>query len=152
MNVRAYLVTFAVFALALAGCKGDPSSPDVGELMTPSDAFVIPERERVVVEAAAKNGDVASVKRLIAHYDALSGYDELASKWRAVARELGDSDQLYYYAASTFVDAGHEADAVKRHAMLVDALDAARRSDASSTNASAQKLIREVKLALKEEP
>ncbi|MFL9584480.1 hypothetical protein [Stenotrophomonas sp. AB1(2024)] len=41
------------------------------------------------------------MKKLIAHYEALSGSDGLAAKWKAAARELGDSQQLDYCAAST---------------------------------------------------
>jgi len=104
------------------------------------------------VEAAAKKGDLESVRRLIAHYEALSGSDELAEKWKATARELGDLNELYFYASSAVLAARRESDAAKRHAMLLDALEAARRSDASKANAAAQQLIREVRRQMEVEP
>lgn len=137
------MVTLVVVALATAGCSGEPPGPNESEQRSPSDAFVIPEEERATVEVAANQGDVAAVKRLIVHYEALSGTDEDAAKWKAVARELGDSQQLNYYAASTLAAARRQNDSAKRHAMLVDALAAARRSNASKANPSAQKLILE---------
>lgn len=137
------MVTLVVVALATAGCSGEPRGPNESEQRSPSDAFVIPEEERATVEVAANQGDVAAVKRLIVHYEALSGTDEDAAKWKAVARELGDSQQLNYYAASTLAAARRQNDSAKRHAMLVDALAAARRSNASKANPSAQKLILE---------
>ncbi len=92
---------------------------------------MIPDKERATVKVAANHGDVAAVKRLIDHYEALSGSDEDAAKWKAVARERGDSQQLNYYAAST--------------------LTAARRSNASNANPSAQKLILEGTRAMEAE-
>jgi hypothetical protein len=146
------VVLLIAVAFALVGCEGERGVPDENEIMSPSDAHMIPEKERALVEAAAKKGDLESVRRLIAHYEALSGSDELAEKWKATARELGDSNELYFYASSTVVAARRESDAAKRHAMLLDALEAARRSDASKANAAAQQLIREVRRQMKVEP
>ncbi|WP_312319343.1 hypothetical protein [Stenotrophomonas sp.] len=123
--------------MALAAC-GD-------EQVSPSDAFVLPEQELATLEASAGKGDVDAVTRLIAHYEALSGSDDLAEKWKARARDLGDSKQLYYYAASTYTAAVREEDSVKRHEMLVEALAAARRSNESASSPSAKKLILDVK-------
>lgn len=145
------VVTLVVVALAVAGCSDELRGPNASEQRSPSDAFVIPDEERATVEVAANQGDVAAVKRLIDHYEALSGSDEDAAKWKAVARELGDSQQLNYYAASTLTAARRESDPAKRHAMLVDALGAARRSNASKANPSAQKLILEATRAMKAE-
>lgn len=145
------IVTLVVVAIATAGCSGEPRGPNASEQRSPSDAFVIPEEERATVEVAANQGDVAAVKRLIDHYEALSGSEEDAAKWKAVARELGDSQHLNYYAASTLTAARRENAPAKRHAMLVDALGAARRSNASKANPSAQKLILEATRAIEAE-
>lgn len=145
------VVTLVVVALATAGCSGELRGPNASEQRSPSDAFVIPDEERATVEVAANQGDVAAVKRLIDHYEALSGSDEDAAKWKSVARELGDSQQLNYYAASTLTAARRENDPAKRHAMLVNALGAAKRSNASKANPSAQKLILEATRAMKAE-
>lgn len=145
------VVTLVVVALAAAGCSDELRGPNASEQRSPSDAFVIPDEERATVEVAANQGDVAAVKRLIDHYEALSGSDEDAAKWKAVARELGDSQQLNYYAASTLTAARRENDPAKRRAMVVDALAAARRSNASKANPSAQKLILEATRAMKAE-
>jgi len=145
------VVTLVVVALATAGCSGELRGPNASEQRRPSDAFVIPDEERATVEVAANQGDVAAVKRLIDHYEALSGSDEDAAKWKSVARELGDSQQLNYYAASTLTAARRENDPAKRHAMLVNALGAAKRSNASKANPSAQKLILEATRAMKAE-
>jgi hypothetical protein len=145
------VVTLVVVALAAAGCSDELRGPNASEQRSPSDAFVIPDEERATVEVAANQGDVAAVKRLIDHDEALSRNDEDAAKWKAVARELGDSQQLNYYAASTLTAARRENDPAKRHAMLVDALGAARRSNASKANPSAQKLILEATRAMKAE-
>ncbi|MET4616960.1 hypothetical protein ABIA71_002540 [Stenotrophomonas sp. 2619] len=145
------VVTLVVVAIATAGCSGEPRGPNASEQRSPSDAFVIPDEERATVELAANQGDVAAVKRLIDHYEALSGSDEDAAKWKAVARERGDWQQLNYYAASTLTAARRENDPAKRRAMVVDALAAARRSNASNANPSAQKLIREGTRAMEAE-
>jgi len=145
------VVTLVVVAIATAGCSGELCGPNASEQRSPSDAFVIPDAERATVEVAANHGDVAAVKRLIDHYEALSGSDEDAAKWKAVARERGDSQQLNYYAASTLTAARRENDSAKRRAMVVDALAAARRSNASNANPSAQKLIREGTRAMEAE-
>ncbi|PTT59364.1 hypothetical protein [Stenotrophomonas sp. HMWF003] len=145
------VVTVVVVAIATAGCSGEPRGPHASEQRSPSDAFVIPDKERATVEVAANNGDVAAVKRLIDHYEALSGSDEDAAKWKAVARERGDSQQLNYYAASTLTAARRENDPAKRRAMVLDALAAARRSNAGNANPSAQKLILEGTRAMEAE-
>ncbi len=145
------VVTLVVVAIAMAGCSGAPRGPNASEQRSPSDAFVIPDEERASVEVAANHGDVAAVKRLIDHYEALSGSDEDAAKWKAVARERGDPQQLNYYAASTLTAARRENDPAKRRAMVLDALAAARRSNASNANPSAQKLIVEATRAMEAE-
>lgn len=145
------VVTVVVVAIATAGCSGEPRGPHASEQRSPSDAFVIPDKERATVEVAANHGDVAAVKRLIDHYEALSGSDEDAAKWKAVARERGDWQQLNYYAASTLTAARREDDPAKRRAMVLDALAAARRSNASNANPSAQKLILEGTRAMEAE-
>ncbi len=145
------VVTLVVVAIATAGCSGELCGPNASEQRSPSDAFVIPDAERATVEVAANHGDVAAVKRLIDHYEALSGSDEDAAKWKAVARERGDSQQLNYYAASTLTAARRENDPAKRRAMVLDALAAARRSNAGNANPSAQKLILEGTRAMEAE-
>lgn len=64
------------------------------EQMSPSDVHMIPKAERALVEVVAKQGDLESARRLIAHYEALSGSDDLAGKWKATARAIGDSNEL----------------------------------------------------------
>jgi len=146
------VVTLSVLAIATASCSGEPRGPDKVEQVSPSDAFMIPEDELATVEVAANQGDVAAVKRLIAHYEAVSGSDEVAERWKAVARELGDWEQLNYYAGSRLAAARRENDPAKRRALLIDALAAARRSNASSANPSAQKLILAATREMEAEP
>ena len=69
------VVTLSVLAIATASCSGEPRGANKVEQVSPSDAFMIPEDELATVEVAANQGDVAAVKRLIAHYEALSGSD-----------------------------------------------------------------------------
>lgn len=121
----------------LIGCDEKPKSP--------SDAFLIPQEQISTVTKAADNGDLVAIKRLIAHYEATSGNDVIAEKWKAKARSLGDPQELYYYSASLFTAARRENDASKKHEMLVEALEAANRSYASHADKSTQQLIDEIK-------
>jgi hypothetical protein len=112
-------------------------------LKSPSDAFLIPKAQMAAVVKDANHGDLRAIKRLIAHYEASSGNDA-AEEWRAKARALGDAQELYYYAARTFTGARSEPDLVKKREMLVEALESAKRSYASSADASTQQLIDEI--------
>mgnify|MGYP000119339474 CR=1 FL=1 len=137
MGMHAGYPFVVVAALALAACGNEPVSP--------SDAFVLPERERGVLETSASKGDIDAIRQLIAHYEALSGSDDLAEKWKAKARDLGDSKQLYYYAASKYAAALREEDPARRREMLVEALAAATRADEAGSSSSSKKLILDLK-------
>lgn len=119
-----------------------------GGLKSPSDAFLIPKEQMAAVVKDASHGDLGAIKRLIAHYEASSGNDAVAEEWRAKARALGDAQELYYYAARTFTGARSEPDLVKKREMLVKALESAKRSYASSADASTQQLIDEITRAI----
>lgn len=151
MIPRILLLALAFCVFAIAGCGSGQPGPSDTQQLSPSDAFVIPESEHAAVEAAAEQGDVAAMKKLIAHYDALSGTDELAERWKAAAREAGDSEQLNYYASGLLVAAGRESDPAKRRAMLADALASAKRSNEGKANRSAQKIILELTRAVEAE-
>lgn len=96
----------------------------------------------------ANHGDVRAIKRLIAHYEASSENDVVVEKWRAKAREIGDAQELYYYAASTFTGARREPDLVKKREMLAKALESAKRSYVSSDDGSTQQLVDEITRAI----
>ena len=127
-------------SFAMTGC-GDG-------LKSPSDAFLIPKEQMAAVVKDANHGDLSAIKRLIAHYEASSGNDVVAEEWRAKARALGDAQELYYYSARTFTVARSEPDFVKKREMLAEALESARRSYASSADASTQRLIDEITRAI----
>ncbi len=135
------LTLVLALSLAVSGCDDGIKSP--------SDAFLIPQEQMATVVKEAKAGDLGSVKRLIAHYEATSGNDALVEEWRAKARSLGDAQELYYYAAKLFTKARTETDPVKKREMLVDALKAAERSSSSHADASTQKLVEEIAHSLK---
>lgn len=118
-------------------------------IKSPSDAFLIPQTQMAAVVKEAQAGDLSSVKRLIAHYEATSGNDAIAEEWRAKARSLGDAQELYYYAAKLFTGARAEADPVKKREMLTEALKSAERSSSSHADASTQQLIEDITRSLK---
>jgi hypothetical protein len=118
-------------------------------IKSPSDAFLIPQGQMATVMKEADAGDLAAVKKLIAHYEATSGNDAIAEEWRAKARSLGDAQELYYYAARLFTGARVEADPVKKRTMLTEALKAAERSSSSRADASTQQLIEDITRSLK---
>jgi len=118
-------------------------------LKSPSDAFLIPQEQMAAVEKEADAGDLDAIKRLIAHYDAVSGNDAIAEKWRVKARSLGDAQELYYYAGSLFIKARRESDPVKKREMLTEAFDFAKRSYASRADTSTQRLIEEISRSIK---
>lgn len=127
-------------SFAMTGC-GDG-------LKSPSNAFLMPKEQMAVVVRDANHGDLSAIKRLIAHYEASSGNDVVAEEWRAKARALGDAQELYYYAARMFTEARGEPNLVKKREMLVEALESAKRSYASSAEASTQQLIDEITRAI----
>lgn len=94
------VVLLAVVAFAVAGCGGKWGIFRDAEQMSPGDVHMIPKAERALVEAVAKQGDLESARRLIAHHEALLGSDDLAGKWKATARAIGDSNELYFYACT----------------------------------------------------
>ena len=123
-------------SLAMMGC-------DHG-LKSPSQASLIPKEQMATVVKDANHGDIRAIKRLIAHYGASSENGAVAEEWRAKAREIGDAQELYYYAASTFTGARGESDLEKKREMLIEALKSAKRSYASSADVSTQQLIDEI--------
>jgi hypothetical protein len=136
MKVLSFLLAMSFVVMA---CSND--------LRSPSDAFLIPQEKMEAVEKEADAGDLDAIRRLIAHYDATSGNDAIADKWRARARSLGDAQELYYYAARTFTGAQSELDPEKKRGMLANALDAARRSYASRSDESTQQLLNKINQA-----
>lgn len=72
------VVWLAVVAFAVAGCGGEWRIFRDAEQMNPGDVHMLPKVERALVEAVAKQGDLESARRLIAHYEVLSRSDDLA--------------------------------------------------------------------------
>lgn len=122
------LVATAVMAACRANDEGDHISG----------------REKAAVMEAADAGDVAAIKRLIAHYEATLGNDVLAERWRERACALGDAQELYYLAARRFAAAEVEGDPALRHALLAEAHDAAKRSHTSQPDHSTQLLVEQI--------
>lgn len=141
MKARSILL---IMLLAVTAC-------DSG-LKSPSDAFLIPQDQIPEITKQANAGDVAAVKRLIAHYEATSENDAISEKWKEKARALGDAQELYYYAARLFTGARTEIDPVKKREMLMEAIKAAERSSSSRADTSTQKLIDDINLSLKNVP
>jgi hypothetical protein len=128
-----------LIAIGLAACGG---------VASPSDAFLIPMDEVKSVVRRADDGDLAAIKRLIAHYDASSGSDAAAEKWRDEARRLGDPDELYYYAARLETAARAEVEPARRQKLLHEALQSAMRAKASRSDPSSDRLVEELNKAL----
>lgn len=135
------LMMTLVLSFAMSGCDDGIKSP--------SDALLIPQGKMAKIVKEANAGDLAAVKKLIAHYEATSGNDAIADGWRAKARSLGDAQELYYYAARLFTGARVEPDPVKKREMLAEALKAAERSSSSHADASTQQLIEDITRSLK---
>lgn len=79
MKKVSILLLIAAVAACTAGDEGDPISG----------------RDKVAVMKAADAGDLAAIKRLIAHYEATLGNDVLAEQWRERACALGDAQELF---------------------------------------------------------
>ncbi len=139
MRVKLRLPFMAALILT-TGCSDRVESP--------SDPFLIPKERVASVIEDANRGDLSAVKQLIAHFEASSGNDAIAAKWSAKARELGDAQELYYYAAQMFTATRHESNSLKKHEMLVDALNSAKRSYAIRADTSTQELVDEIAQAL----
>lgn len=136
-----------LLSLIMMGCSGG-GRHDGREIVSPSDAFLIAEEDQASVLSAANQGDLKAIRRLIAHYDALSGYDEHAERWKERARELGDAQELYNHASRLFLQSHGELDPERRRMLLGEALKLARRSNESRASSSAWKLIDEISGAI----
>lgn len=123
-------------SVAMAACSRGASSP--------SDVFVIPHDQIAAVETAAGAGDRGEVRRLIAHYEAAGGSPEVVETWRAKARALGDSEELYYYAARLYTASMTETEPCRKGRMLGDALAAAKRSTSAHAGPSSQELVQDI--------
>nr|WP_310524663.1 hypothetical protein [Polymorphobacter sp.] len=135
-SVRILLVS--VLVALLSACE--PKSP--------SDVFLIPRERLVLEERDGNSGDLAAIKRLIAHYDATSGNERAAEKWRAKARSFGDAQELHSYAAGLSVRALAEPDPLKKRRILTEALESAKRSYKNDPDVSTQDLIYEIERSL----
>lgn len=141
MKVLSFLLAMS---FAIASCSD--------RLQSPSDAFLISQEQMAAVVKNANRGDIGSIKRLIAHYEASSDNDAAAEEWRLKARALGDAQELHYYAARVFTGARSETDLARKHEMLIEALESARHSYASSADPSTQQLIDEITRAIDSKP
>lgn len=133
------LLLCAVMVLAVA-CGGEPP---IG------DAYLSPKQEAAVL-AAARNGDLSSIKRLIAHFEANGDVRNAAAPWRERARRAGDPAELYHHAALQFVASQQEPEPAVRRRMLEDALASAR--GASTVDPTAQSLTDQIEQALRDAP
>lgn len=129
MNLKLLLLTL----LILSGCYD----------RSPSDVFLIPRDQLPVVVNAAKAGNITEIKRLISHFEAMSD-DVNAEHWRKSARDLGDAQELYYYAATLYTAALKENDPTKKQEILAEALISAKKSYESNSDESAQALITDI--------
>lgn len=131
------LLLCAVMVLAVA-CGGQPSA---------GDAYLSPQQEAAVL-AAAKTGDLPSIKRLIAHFEANGDVRNAAGPWRERARKAGDPAELYHHAALQFVASQEEPEPALRRRMLEEALASAR--GASAVDPTAQSLTDQIEQALRD--
>ncbi|MCC7634543.1 hypothetical protein [Stenotrophomonas rhizophila] len=138
-TMKQHLLLCAVMVLVVA-CAGEPSA---------GDAYLSPQQEAAVL-AAAKTGDLPSIKRLIAHFEANGDVRNAAGPWRERARKAGDPAELYHHAALQFVASQEEPEPALRRQMLEDALTSAR--DASAVDPTAQSLTDQIELALRNAP
>jgi len=139
MSTRA-LALLLTTSFVLTACSNEISSP--------SDAFLIPESQLAGVTNAANADDLEAVKRLISHYEATTGNEEVAEKWREKARSLGDAHELFNHAGSLLIRAKRESDPEKRRGILVEALNSAKRSHTNRADASTQRLVDEINRSL----
>lgn len=122
---------FVVLLPALVACARNDAGPLSG-------------RQQDAVEKAALAGELGAVKRMISHYEATPGGEELTERWRERARELGDPQELYFQAARRFVAAEVEADDDARHRLLMEAHHAALRAQAAQPDGSTEQLVHQI--------
>lgn len=119
--------------------------------LTTDEVFVLQQKNLYQTIGTAKNGDIKSIRTLIAHYDAIKDGDNQAKFWRTKALTLGDPEELYIHANKIAHKAMRERDSLIRHQLLINALESAELSHASRSDAHTLKLIKEIKVQISKE-
>ena len=130
--------TLTIFAcLTITGCTEKEITTD--------EVFVLQKKQLSQTIVAAQNGDITSIRKLIAHYDAVENGDNQAQAWRTQALLLGDPEELYIYANKITHKAVMEIDPSTKHQLLVNALKSAEMSYKNRKDPYTLKLIHKIK-------
>jgi hypothetical protein len=126
-----------ILCLAITGCTE--------EELTTDEVFVLQEKQLLQTIASAKNGDMAAIRRLIAHYDAVKDDNNQAQAWRTQALILGDPEELYIYANKAAHKAMMEKDSLTKRQLLANALISAELSYKNRKDIYTLTLINKIK-------